>query len=94
MKLNKENKEKLRRKYNILIGLILEEKDPNKISELNREAEILEKILDENQRNFKVSSDTILIVAGNLLGILLILKYEQLDIITTKAMSFVLKGRV
>jgi len=94
MKLNKENKEKLKRKYNILINLILEEKDLNKISELKKEAEILEKLLDENQKDFRVSPDTILIVAGNLLGILLILKYEELNIITTKAMSFVIKGRV
>jgi hypothetical protein len=42
----------------------------------------------------RIKPDTIAIVAGNLLGILLILKYEELNIITTKALSFVIKGRV
>ena len=38
--------------------------------------------------------DTLLTVGGNLAGIILILNYEKLDIITTKAIGFVLKGRV
>ncbi len=42
----------------------------------------------------KVSPDTILIVVGNLLGIGLILTYEKADVITTKALSFIIKGRV
>jgi hypothetical protein len=41
-----------------------------------------------------VSPDTIAVVAGNLLGIILILGYEKADVITTKALGFVLKGRV
>lgn len=44
--------------------------------------------------NRKIKPDTIAIIAGNLLGILLILGYEKTNIITTKALSFVLKGRV
>lgn len=60
-------------------------------------------ILDDLERLYKakslekdrdVSPDTIAIVAGNLAGILLILKYEELNVITSKALSFVLKGRV
>lgn len=46
----------------------------------------------KNER--KVKSDTVMIVAGNLLGILLILGYERANIITTKALGFVMKGRV
>lgn len=42
----------------------------------------------------KVSADTIAMIGANLLGIGLILKFEQLDVISTKAMSFVMKGRV
>lgn len=42
----------------------------------------------------KLKPDTLIIVAGNLLGILLILNYEETNIIRTKALSFVLKGRV
>lgn len=41
-----------------------------------------------------ISPDTIAIVAGNLLGILIILGYEKTDVITSKAMGFILKGRV
>ena len=42
----------------------------------------------------RVTPDTLIIVAGNLAGILLILNFEKLDIVRSKAMSFVLKGRV
>ena len=42
----------------------------------------------------RISLDTIGIIAGNLLGIALILGYERANIITTKALGFVLKGRV
>lgn len=45
-------------------------------------------------KNGCVSKDTIVIVLGNLLGIVLILGYERANIITTKAIQFVLKGRV
>ena len=44
--------------------------------------------------NWKISPDTLLIVGGNLLGILLILNFEKADIVTSKALNFVLKGRV
>ena len=42
----------------------------------------------------KVSWDTIFIVGGNLVGIAMILWHEQANIITSKALGFVLKGRV
>lgn len=42
----------------------------------------------------RIKWDTILLVAGNLGGIALILFKEEADIITSKALSFVLKGRV
>lgn len=42
----------------------------------------------------KVSPDTKAVIAGNLLGILLILGYEKANVITSKALGFVLKGRV
>jgi len=49
------------------------------------------KLGDKN--NF-VSKDTIAVIVGNLLGIALILGYEKVNVITTKAIQFVLKGRV
>lgn len=41
-----------------------------------------------------VSPDTIAVVVGNLLGIAIILGYEQAHVITSKALGFVIKGRV
>ena len=43
---------------------------------------------------WKVSLDTLLVVFGNLAGILLILNFEKLDIVRSKAMNFVLKGKL
>ncbi len=44
--------------------------------------------------SWKFTPDTVLVVGGNLLGILLILNFEKLDIVRSKAISFVLKGKV
>jgi hypothetical protein len=44
--------------------------------------------------SWKLTPDTLVVVAGNLMGILLILNFERLDIVRSKALSFVLKGRV
>lgn len=41
-----------------------------------------------------VTPDTLLVVGGNLAGILLILNFEKFDLVRSKALSFVLKGRV
>jgi len=42
----------------------------------------------------RISPDTLLVIGGNILGIIIILSYEEKDIITSKAMSFIGKGRV
>lgn len=42
----------------------------------------------------RVSPDTLAIIAGNLLGIALIMTFERTEVITTKALGFVLRGRV
>jgi len=42
----------------------------------------------------KIKPDTKAMIFANLVGILLILCFEKLNIITTKALSFVMKGRV
>lgn len=41
-----------------------------------------------------VELDTIIVAATNILGIVLILNHEQLHVITTKAITFVMKGRL
>ena len=41
-----------------------------------------------------IKPDTIALIAANLLGIGLILSYEKLNVITSKALGFVIRGRV
>jgi hypothetical protein len=41
----------------------------------------------------RVSPDTLAIVAGNLLGIILIVGHEKAHVVTSKALNFVLKLR-
>ena len=47
-----------------------------------------------NERTRRITPDTIAIIAGNLLGIALILGYEKTNIVTSKAMGFIIRGRV
>jgi len=49
--------------------------------------------IKSKEKKWNVSPDTMAIVAGNLLGIILILKHEEFNVITSKAMNFVIKGR-
>lgn len=46
----------------------------------------------ENRKN-RITPDTMVIVGGNLLGILVIVAYEQKNIIGSKALSFLQKFR-
>jgi hypothetical protein len=54
--------------------------------------ERLHDMLDDEQPDV-VSKNTLLVVGGNLLGIILILKHEHLNPITSKALGFVLRTR-
>lgn len=56
--------------------------------------ELIERRQNLKKTKQKISPDTIAIIAGNLLGIALILSYEKLNVITSKALGFVLRGRV
>lgn len=49
--------------------------------------------IKSKEKKWNVSPDTMAVVAANLLGIILILKHEELNVITSKAMNFVIKGR-
>ena len=44
--------------------------------------------------SWTITPDTLLVAATNLLGIVLVLNFEKFDIIRSKAIAFVLKGRV
>jgi len=54
--------------------------------------ERLSRIKAENKK-LRVTHDTYAIVFGNLLGILIVIAYEQKHIFTTKAFSFTLKPK-
>ena len=51
------------------------------------------KVSDKDDRK-RVSADTIVMVGANLAGIVMILGFERAHVITSKALSFVLKSKV
>jgi hypothetical protein len=55
----------------------------------------LERLMEmkAKERQSRISPDTMAIVAGNLLGILIIVAYEQKHVIRTSGMNFVMKVR-
>jgi hypothetical protein len=55
--------------------------------------ERLHEMMDKEKSSF-VSKDTILTVAANLIGIILIIKHENVNVITSKALSFVPRLRI
>lgn len=65
-----------------------------KLEDLQQITEIMER-QEKLREKKRISPDTIAVIAGNLLGIALIIGHEQLGhVISTKALGFVLKGRV
>ena len=55
----------------------------------------LETLCSANSKNKSTMDlNTILVVTGNLVGILMIIYHEQTGVVTSKALGFVLKGRV
>lgn len=61
-------------------------------SKVLRNIERLQALKKKDRKSLDPNS--CLVVAGNLIGILLILGYEQKDFIRSKALGFVLRGRV
>lgn len=79
------------------IARVLEDmmhQDPasEKYGNLMERLQKLHKMADDN-RPPRVSPDTALLSATNILGILLIIRHEYVNVITSKAQSFVLKPR-
>lgn len=67
------------------------------------ESEEFKKIVDQLERlkklsaangREKINANGVIAVLGNLLGIGMIIKHEQLNVITSKALGFVIKSRV
>jgi hypothetical protein len=98
-----EMEESIRKEIRTTIREMMEEKDPQKFRELNDRLKVLANLVKEEKpaeesvdKKFfdKVDPNLVVSAATNLLGILLILNHERLDIITSKAISFVSKTRV
>lgn len=76
------------------------EKHFDALKDLDPSSDQYEKVLAslEKMNNIKkgvrVSKDTQALIVANLVGILAILAFEKSDIITSKALGFVMKGRV
>lgn len=68
-------------------------KEAKSVEDLLTIVALLERRKDLRKKS-RISPDTMAIIASNLLGILLILGYERGHVITTKALGFVMRGRV
>jgi len=94
MKFNLRKKSKLEMAIDsILNDMSKYESNSNEYGEMTSN---LEKLLKAKsyEKAKGINPDTAIIVAANLIGIILILKHEKVDIITSKALGFILKGRV
>lgn len=83
--------------FNVPINRLLSamsdhETDSKEFAEHVRMISELSKV-KRDQRATKVSPDVVLNTLGSLAGIIMILKHEQLNVITTKALSFIPKIR-
>lgn len=90
-KLTKDTKQKVKAEYDRLVLKMLVTENLEELNVLKQRCQMCSEILETR---WKVSPDTIAIVSANLVGILLILYYEKLDVVSSKAIGFVLKGRV
>lgn len=92
MRLPKSMKKKIREEQEkCLLGMSEEGIDVDDWHDLHDKYRTYTEML---KPSWEIKPDTLLVVGGNLLGILLILNFERLDIVRSKAMGFVLKGRV
>lgn len=53
----------------------------------------LHKMVEED-KSPSVSKDTLVVVGANLLGIILIIKHEFVNVVTSKALNLILKPRI
>lgn len=75
-------------KIAVLEEMTYEHSDTDKYSKM---VDNLDKLCDLKKNSNNIDVNTVISVVGSLAGILLILKYEKLDIITSKALGFVPK---
>lgn len=91
--LKKEVREKLIEEKNSLIERMIRSADVENCEEMVKKIGYIDDLLaqDKGERWFGIKPDTVALIGGNLTGILMILTYERADIITSKAINFVLR---
>lgn len=67
--------------------------DSDEYSEMIKHLEKMRNWRAEEQTQTRVSPDTLAIVAGNILTVLIIVAYEQKHVVTTKALGFLMRGK-
>jgi len=96
MQLSKEIRVKLvQEKEKLIVGMISEETTDEEYKDCHRRINDIDNLLEKDKKKvcFGISPDTMVVVGGNLLGLFLILNYERTEILTSKAIQFVLKGK-
>lgn len=70
----------------------MEQNEPN-TEEYKSAANALERLINlrDNNKTQKINANTAMIVGGNLLGILIIVAYEQKHVLASKAMNFLIR---
>lgn len=99
LKLTRKDKRSLLEKevHSLLTKLSTMDSASEEYGKVLRHLETLQTCLTDEKKvksEYVISPDTIAIIAGNLLGIALILSFEKANVLTTKAIGFVLRGRV
>lgn len=77
----------------VLLRLKIPLTDSEEYAKLLSIVERLKGLLDQ-EKSDSLSKDTMATVGANLLGILMIIRYEDVNVIVSKALNFVLKLRI
>jgi hypothetical protein len=76
----------------VLIKMRTEDPSSEEYSQLLNKLERLIRLKDDESSN-RVSSDTMAIVVGNLLGILIIVSYERNHVMVSRGINFLLRTK-
>lgn len=93
MKKDNPNKQKLEASIlEVLEQMALTDPDTEKYEVLTKRLSELYAIQNDDKKSSdKISKDTMLVAAANLAGILTIVNYEKLNVVTSKAFQLLLK---
>lgn len=92
IKLPKSAKSKIKAERAIVFSKMSKEGiEQKEWDELNKKYQAYSEMM---KPSWTLTPDTLLVAATNILGIVLILNFEKIDIVRSKAIGFVLKGRV